>query len=61
MRREWSWYCPNCREYLSREGDAMACEDSAECPYSAEWGGSACGYIVCRNCHRPAVERRVRP
>jgi hypothetical protein len=53
------WYCAHCEEDLHRGDDALACDDPDECPYSAEWGGDACGYIVCRHCHRPAEERRA--
>lgn len=55
---EWYWYCRHCETELTRGEDAVACEDAAECPCSPEWGGDACGYIVCRYCHRPATERR---
>lgn len=51
------WYCTHCEEDLRRGVDALACDDPDECPYSADWNGCACGYIVCRYCHRPAVER----
>ena len=55
----WRWYCTHCEEFLDRGEDAVACEDRKACPYSADWGGDACGYIVCRYCHRPATEVRV--
>jgi len=55
--REWYWYCEHCEKDLVRGEDAIACEDAAECPYSGDWGGDACGYIVCVDCHRPASER----
>jgi len=54
--RDWSWYCRHCEIDLDRGHDAVACDDAAECPYSADWGGDACGYIVCEYCHRPASE-----
>jgi len=41
---------------LERGQDAVACEDASECPYSGDWGGDACGFVVCRYCHRPATE-----
>ena len=55
---EWLWYCRHCEEWLERGDDAVACEDAAECPASAEWGGDACGYIVHTKCHRPASQCR---
>jgi hypothetical protein len=55
--RDWYWYCAHCEQELDRGEEAIACEDAAECPYSAEWDGDACGYIICRYCHRPAKER----
>ena len=54
---EWYWYCDHCGKELTRGVDAIACEDAGECPYSAEWGGDACGHIVCYHCHRPAKDR----
>ena len=54
--REWSWYCRHCEEYLQRGKDAIACEDRTECIRVGEWGGDACGYIVCQYCRRPASE-----
>jgi len=56
--KEWRWYCRYCDQDLDRGVDAIACEDPGECPCSAGWGGDACGYIVCRYCHRPAAEVR---
>jgi hypothetical protein len=54
--QDYKWYCRHCEENLERGETAVACEDAAACPYSADWGGDACGYIVCRHCHRPAAE-----
>jgi hypothetical protein len=54
----WVWYCPECNTDLTRGEDAIACEDPDACPNTKDWGGDACGYIVCTECHRPARERR---
>ena len=54
---EWYWYCDHCELELDRGTDAIACEDAGECPASQEWGGDACGYIVCKYCHHPASEK----
>jgi len=53
---EWVWYCRHCKQQLERGNDAIACEDPAECIRTDEWGGDACGYIVCRYCRRPASD-----
>jgi hypothetical protein len=57
----YEWYCENCEEAIGypyiEDTHAMVCEDAAECPKSIEWDGDACGYVVCKWCHEPAVER----
>jgi hypothetical protein len=53
---EWVWYCRHCEQVLERGEDAVACDDPAGCIRTDEWGGDACGYIVCRHCRRPASE-----
>jgi len=53
---EWVWYCRHCKQKLERGDDAIACEDPAECIRTDQWGGDACGYIVCRYCRRPASD-----
>ena len=54
-------WCKHCRESVGLdyidECAAEACSDLGECPYSAEWDGDACGYIVCPHCHHPAKSR----
>ena len=56
-------YCDHCKERVGLhyidECDAEACDDPVECPYSVDWDGAACGYIVCSHCHRPAHERQL--
>lgn len=55
------WYCENCEEFVGYpymdETHAKTCDDAIECPYSEEWNGDACGYVVCKWCHSPAVTR----
>jgi len=54
---EYEYYCKYCEQVLDRDTEAHLCEDSNECPYTADWGGDACGYLVCNYCHRPVSER----
>lgn len=58
----WYWYCRHCDQLLEEcdgdREDAIVCDDPAECIRSFEWGGDACGYIVCRYCRTPATEVR---
>lgn len=55
------WYCEHCEERIGypymEETHAEICEDAGECPRSQEWGGDACGHVVCKWCHEPASER----
>ena len=53
---DWVWFCKHCRHVLERGDDAIVCDDPAECIRTDEWGGDACGYIVCRHCRHPASE-----
>jgi len=53
---EWTWWCRHCQQELDRGVDAIVCEDVAECIRVGEWGGDACGYIVCKHCRNPAAE-----
>ena len=57
-------YCDYCEEQVGLhyidECDAEACDDPIECPYSVDWDGAACGYIVCPYCHRPAGEKQLK-
>jgi len=55
------WYCRHCEEWLGwpeiDEHDAEICDDPAECPHSVDWEGDACGHVICKWCHEPAVDR----
>lgn len=53
---EWVWFCKHCRQTLEEGDDAIACDDAAECIRTDQWGGDACGYIICRYCRRPASD-----
>jgi len=53
---DWVWFCKHCRQILVRGDDAIACEDPAECIRTAQWGGDACGHIVCCHCRRIASD-----
>lgn len=53
---DWFWYCRGCGEKRERGDDALICDDVDECVRSEEWGGCACGYVVCAECRRPLVE-----
>lgn len=55
----YSWWCPLCRRYLEIGDDAIPCDSREDCVRTEEWGGSACGYIVCEYCRTPAVEKPI--
>ena len=56
MTTEWVWYCRHCQQVLERGEDAIVCDDASECIRIDEWGGDACGYVVCLHCRHPAAE-----
>jgi len=51
-------YCKHCGESVGLhyidDCAAETCSDPAECPYSFDWNGDACGYIICPYCHHNA-------
>jgi hypothetical protein len=61
FKQDYFWYCKHCEERLGAEptnqdSKVTICDDSGECPYSTDWGGDPCGYVVCPHCHRPASD-----
>lgn len=54
-------WCKHCGEsvglYYIDDCAAETCNDPVECPYSVDWDGAACGYIICPHCHHNAPTR----
>jgi hypothetical protein len=59
----WEWYCDDCDEWVGwpeiGETTAQVCRDRETCVRSDQWGGDACGHVVCGDC-RSVVSERVK-